>query len=208
MVCHARRCADDAVCTQKAADYFVSSVVASLDDPAVDGTFTDDVGGLPEEHGDVMKRIDMNPAQLKALQEATTATHNKLVPALVEAGKYNWQAFGGGDGTGQGISRESCKQFMTKFCDPAKQNDPMMMSAGAADNQSIAAFLITRPPIGFIGWGWESDDRKWNDIFLLQPGEPKGLCKEAAGVFHREWSNGIASLNCNTYTASLPFPSL
>ena len=31
----------------EAADYFISSMVASLDDPAVDGTFTDDVGGVP-----------------------------------------------------------------------------------------------------------------------------------------------------------------
>jgi len=27
--------------------------------------------------------------------------------------------------------------------------------------------LCRRPPIGFFGYGWESDDRKWNDIFLL-----------------------------------------
>eukprot|EP00729_Bicosta_minor_P014682 gene14682-21420_t len=99
--------------------------------------------------------------------------------------------------------------FMKRFCDPAAQKNPMMMSAGDADNQTVAAFLITRPPIAFIGWGWESDDKKWNDIFLLQAGEPKGLCAEvAAGVFERVWTNGKASLNCNTYTADLPFPSL
>jgi hypothetical protein len=84
-----------------AAEYFITSVVASLGDPAVDGTFTDDVGGLPEEHSSVMKRINMTPGQLKKLQEATTATHTKLVAALIKAGKYNWQAFSGGDGTGE-----------------------------------------------------------------------------------------------------------
>ena len=52
----------------KAADYFISSVVDSPDDPAVDGTFTNDVGGLPQEHGHVMSRINMNVPQLKALQ--------------------------------------------------------------------------------------------------------------------------------------------
>ena len=30
----------------------------------------------------------------------------------------------------------------------------MMMDAGAADNQTVAAFLIARPPIGYLGWGW------------------------------------------------------
>ena len=87
-----------------AANYFVTSVVASLSDPAVDGTFTDDVGGLPQEHETVMKKINMDQPQLKALQAATAATHTKLVSALIAAGKYNWQAFGGGDGTGPGTS--------------------------------------------------------------------------------------------------------
>ena len=32
-----------AVTNKAAADYFISSVVGSLDSPAVDGTFTDDV---------------------------------------------------------------------------------------------------------------------------------------------------------------------
>jgi hypothetical protein len=104
-----------------------------------------------------------------------------------------------------------CTSFMEEFCAPEKQNFPMMMSAGAADAPTIATFLITRPPIGFIGWSWESDDRKWpaNDIFLTQPGVPKGLCvKEGGGKYSREWSNGKATLDCSTWTAGLPFPSL
>ena len=67
----------------------------------------------------------------------------------------------------------------------------------------------TRPPIGFFGYGGESDDKKWNDIFLLQAGTPKDICKqESDGVFSREWTNGKAVLDCNKWTASLPFPSL
>ena len=69
----------------------------------VDGTFSDDVGGLPEEHGAVMGRINMTGAQLQALQYATAVTHQKLVTALIAAGKYNWQAFGGGDGAGASV---------------------------------------------------------------------------------------------------------
>ena len=91
------------------------------------------------------------------------------------------------------------------------QKLPMMMSAGDADNQTVAAFLITRPPIGFLGWGWESDDRKWptSNIFLLQAGTPTGLCvSEGGGKYSREWTNGKASLDCETWTADLPFPSL
>jgi hypothetical protein len=40
---------------------------------------------------------------------------------------------------------------MENYCKPEMQQRPMMMAAGAADNATIAAFLITRPPIGFIG---------------------------------------------------------
>jgi hypothetical protein len=102
-------------------------------------------------------------------------------------------------------------------------------------NQSIAAFLVTRwvidpyvcvkhyfvssystvfvpahrPPYAYIGFGWESDDRNWNDAFYLQTGEPTELCVEApSGVFSRDWTMGTATLNCNDWTASLPFPSL
>lgn len=131
---------------------------------------------------------------------------------------------------------------------PAMQGAPLTQQFDAANaNQSIASFLIVRPPYGceyplqrhtaycapstlpsalspmnptrspllhislpsVIGWGWESDDRQWNDIFYLQAGEPLGLCAEApAGVFSRAWSNGVAQLDCNSWTATLPFPSL
>jgi len=193
----------------KAADYFISSVVESLDNEWVDGTFTDDVTGVPAEHEAVTKSIKMTSAQLLQLQLATTATHTSLVNKLIEAGKYNWQAFGGGDGTGPGIHKDDCVTFMRKYCDPKRQQKAMMMAAGEADNQTIAAFLITRPPIGFLGWGWESDDSKWNDIFLLQAGTPTGLCtEEEIGIFSRQWSAGKATLDCNTWSANLPFPSL
>ena len=80
-------------------------------------------------------------------------------------------------------------------------------------NQTVAAFLISRPPYAYLGWGWESDDGQWNDIFYLQVGEPlaggAGLCTEGpAGVFTRAYSAGTASLDCNAWTASLPFPAL
>ena len=198
----------------EAAAYFVSSVVKSLDSPYVDGTFTDDVGGLPEEHKNAQRNTNMSDAEIADLRAATAATHTKLVAALIEAGKYNWQAFGGGDGTGGGLPAAQgtqCTAWMDTFCAPEKQQVPMMMAAGNADNSTIAAFLIVRPPIGFIGWGWESDDRKWpqNNIFNLQPGEPTGLCTtESPGVYSRAWTNGVVRLDCNEGTSELPFPSL
>ena len=66
-----------------------------------------------------------------------------------------------------------------------------------------------RGPIGYIGYGWESGDEMWNNSFLMQPGSPVGNCVEVTpGVFSREWSEGTAVLDCNTFEAKLPFPSL
>ena len=57
--------------------------------------------------------------------------------------------------------------------------------------------------------GWESDDHDWHDIFLLQPGVPTGPCREGpSSVFSRNWSAGVATLDCHNWRASLPFPSL
>ena len=33
-----------------AAQYYITSILSTLTDPAVDGTFTDDVSGVPQEH--------------------------------------------------------------------------------------------------------------------------------------------------------------
>ena len=55
----------------EASDYFVTSVVESCNSPYVDGSFSDDVGGVPEEHGNVMSRINMTSEQLAELQLAT-----------------------------------------------------------------------------------------------------------------------------------------
>ena len=132
----------------------------------------------------------------------------------------DWLLRAGGDGTGPGISKDKCSEFMDNFCKKEMQQRPMMMPASSGEirhlNATIAAFLITRPPIGFIGWGWESDDRMWPkdnetgyEPFLLQPGTPSGLCKsEGGGVYSREWSNGKVTLDCNAWEAKLPFPSL
>ena len=44
----------------------------------------------------------------------------------------------------------------------------------------------------------------------LLSGTPTGLCQEQPpGLFSRQWTNGKATLDCNTGEASLrPFPSL
>jgi hypothetical protein len=48
-----------------------------------------------------------------------------------------------------------------------------------------------------------------SSIFHLQAGTPTGVCvEESPGVFSRQWTAGKAALDCHSYTAALPFPSL
>ena len=207
---------------------------------AVDGVFTDDVYGVPMEHRNAAHNIKLSASELVQLQAATAATRTALVGRLIAAGMFNWQAFPDepkDDDPAAGISKKTCLSFMRTHCNGTggsgkraaaagmmQNGSPWMMSAGSpggphdhgpcfgsgACAQSVAAFLIVRPPIAYFGYGWESDDRDWHSIFLLQPGVPHGECQEqgGSGVFTRAWSNGVASLDCRKWEAHLPFPSL
>ena len=74
-----------------AAQYYVMSILGTLSDPAVDGTFTDDLDGFPAEHGNGPAHIKMNASDVAEVQYYTQATHQILVEELVAVGKYNWQ---------------------------------------------------------------------------------------------------------------------
>ena len=192
-----------------AAAWYVESVLGAVSETAVDGTFADDVTGAPAEHPDVSLSTN---AEVAELQYATQATNNALVYALVAEGKYMWQAFGNQDGVAPGPPSDpgACGDWMRLYCDPAKQGAPLMMafSPGAA-NESVAAFLVVRPPTAYLGYGWYSDDTNWSPLFLLDAGEPTALCVEApANVFSRAWTKGVAVLDCNRFEAALPFESL
>ena len=79
---------------QDAAQYFMASVLSSLeaDGGVADGTFTDDVDGVPAEHPNAQKNVGMSDDALAALRFATQSTSSALIQALTLAGKYNWQA--------------------------------------------------------------------------------------------------------------------
>ena len=76
-----------------ASEAFVTGIVNSVDDDAVDCTFMDDPNGLPMEHPDVMDRIGMNASQLSALQHATAVSYKKLSSALGKKGKWIFEKF-------------------------------------------------------------------------------------------------------------------
>ena len=81
--------------------------------------------------------------------------------------------YGIGDAVSPGPNKTSCMAFMREHCQPGYQDRMMTMEMPRQDrlsdtNQTVASFIVTRPPVAYLGWGWESGDDKWNDIFLLQ----------------------------------------
>jgi hypothetical protein len=179
--------------------------------PEIDGTYIDDGPyGFPLEKPTAVRDLEMGIEELSAYQAAAVDTYYKLMGKMIEAGKYSYQELGWYSGSAE-ITPSGCVQFMRSRCAPSSQNHTLMMHAGSAPglevlNQTVAAFLIARSPISFIGFGWPSADNLWSDTFLLQAGEPVGLCvEERPGVFSRQWTEGTAELDCGKWEAKLPF---
>jgi hypothetical protein len=204
----------------------------------VDGSFTDDVTGLPAEHGAAPGNMRLSAAEVTAIQAATQDTNGELIAQAVAMGKYIWAAFGDQDGVSAGPSSSNCAAWMRQRCNADWQTRATTQNLDTGNvNQSIAAFLVVRPPMqvpqtqpfpypptsyplinprqtfranyrGFIGHGWESDQRSWRSEYLWQVGEPTpagAVCSESpAGVFSRPWTAGTVSLDCNTWTATIP----
>ena len=52
-------------------------------------------------------------------------------------------------------------------------------------------------------------DPQFDPLFALDVGEPMELCQEGpVNVFSRKWTKGTATLDCNSYKATLPFQPL
>lgn len=193
------------------ADWYIATALRLCDNDYVDGIFTDDLEGFPSEHDYAPINSNTSYEDVAALQFASLAAHGRLVAALAAHGKYNFQAMGAGyqgEYVGAGVPHDAagCAAFMRARCAPAWQQraTTMQFDSGAA-NQSVAAFLVTRGPVAFLGSGWESGNDSFNSAFLFDVGEPQGPCAEApAGVFSRPWSFGTASLDCNSFAASVP----
>lgn len=191
-----------------AASYYVSSVMSTLtSSAAVDGTFTDDVTGFPAEHEHGPANINMSAADVAAVDAATSVANQALITAAVAAGKYVWQAFGNQDGVGSGPSKGDCGAWVSQRCNDAWQGRAVTQVFDAGNvNQSIASFLVTRPPIAFLGYGWESDQRNWHPAFLYDVGAPLSGCYNIPGTqtFTRAWSYGNATIDCANWSAVVP----
>ena len=174
--------------------------------PYVDGTFLDDVTGIPAEHDDAPRRMNLSPAQVAELQNATNAFVQAAIETLASSGKYIWQAFAAQDGVWGGPTASTCTAFMARVCAPQWQNVPWALQWDGT-NQTLAAFLIGRGEVAYIGYGWDGLPLPaWEPIWDTDVGQPVQTCQQtSSGVFSRKWSKGTATLDCNTWTATLAF---
>lgn len=110
-----------------------------MSDPAVDGSFTDDVTGLPAEHEHAPVNMNLSAQEVVDIQVATQLTQARLIDTLVAAGKYNWQAFGSQDGVGEGVQQKSCASYMTSRCaaQQTQPDRPMTVQFDAANAEQV-----------------------------------------------------------------------
>lgn len=195
----------------EAASWYINTALNLTNNSFVDGIFTDDYEGFPSEHDFAPINTNTSYVDIAAIQFASLQTHGILISALASVKKYVWQAMGSGyqgEYAGQGVPHDAsgCKAFLRSRCAESYQQKAMTMSFDANFyNQSIAAFLIVRGPVAYLGFAWESGNDQWHPSFLYNVGEPKSLCKEQTdGVFTRSWTYGVAQLDCNTFVAIVP----
>lgn len=126
----------------------------------------------------------------------------------MKAGGYDWQAFGSEDGTSGLLPTEKGTACASKMRAACKQGaNPRLVSMDPTD-QGVAAFLIARGKHWWMGSGWAgcSDAAAPDPVKDLDPGTPTSVCTEAMpGVFSRTYTKGKASLDCNTFAATLEF---
>lgn len=194
-----------------AAAYFVAAIVNTTLQAGVDATFTDDRDGVPIEHPNLPALLNMSNAEIAQVQFATQASGQYLATALAANSRTCWDCFSG-ENLLTPPSQATCAQVMRELCMPGVQGSQMFLRTGGnwqSVNQTVAAFLIVRPPIAFLGD--RVQDSSWNPIFALDVGEPLNgaLCTEdPPGVFSRQWTKGRPTLDCNTWQADLPFSIL
>jgi hypothetical protein len=182
----------------------------TVGDAVFDGTFTDDEIGFPVEHESAPAAMGMNASAVADVRHWAQVTSGVVIAALHGAGKYAFQAFFNGtfDGgnVGPAPTAATCAPFMREYCDARFQNVSFTMRLDtAAVNVTLAAFLVTRGPIAYVGFGWASGQETWRPEFLWDVGVPRGLCAEVApGVFSRAWTHGNATVDCNTWTGTVP----
>lgn len=209
--------------------------------PAVSGFYVDDgwsSNGPSEMDKDAVAKMGMTKAEVTAMIAAWSKNVAAWREAIYTHGLFEWFMVYGGQQTAPGWSQtepnSTCLSFMRKNCghDSPSQNGTMFFgysryqhsqawgnaslpgqSYGSlvSPTQDLAAFLLTRGPWAWFGYGWTGcADAKHpftrpNELDA-DYGVPQGFCAETApgsGVFERRWTKADVSIDCNDFTAEI-----
>lgn len=124
----------------------------------MDGCFSDDVGGLGDEHGQAVARMGYTHAQAQAVGVATRLTWQRAAEKLARSGGYNYQMFR----NQQPPTTVNCVAKMRQLCAMGQEQPAMMMTIESSpftgpwicSDQTMASFLIARPVTTLINFAW------------------------------------------------------
>ena len=199
-------------------DYWVSSTLELIQNAGglVDGLFSDEDNYMHQDW-----RWNQSDDQMALHQYQERFTYQTMLDTLIDNGYWFWSAFNGehhndvvpGNNNNSGWGGEYfdaayCSNWMRARCNTEwTATHVMAVQLDVPNiNESIASFLVVRGPVAYIGFGAGYHPQTWREEFFMDVGEPTGNCTETSpGVFERNWTYGLASMNCNTYKAG-PIP--
>jgi len=208
-------------------DYFFGATGAGS--PLINGYYVDDdwsSKGPSEMDADSVAKMGMSPADVTAMIAAWQANQAAWRAALVEAQKWEWFLFYGGQQTAPGQNQTcpqcSCQAYLEAECGPAagSQNGTLFYGFSRSEHskpwplptpeQDIAMFLLSRGPYAYFGYGWSgciSAAAPFTRPALLDidVGEPLGFCAETApqsGVWRREYTKYSIQVDCGDFTST------
>jgi hypothetical protein len=173
---------------------------------------------------DAVAKMGMSKENVTDMIAAWKTNQDAWRQALLDNSLFEWFLFYGGQQTAPGWSQTqpntTCSSYMKTNCGPdtPPQNGTLFFGFSRVEHhqawplpspdQDVAAFLLTRGPYAYMGYGWTGCANE--DTPFTQPpaltteyGSPTSTCREISpNVFQRDFAKATVSLNCTDFTAS------
>ena len=191
-----------------------------MEDPHIDGIFTDDEwnapGGPTEEDKHSVADMGLSPQDVTDIRNGWVLSMKAAQQAALDKGGFAWRLFSPGSSTGGSDpvgGAKGCAAALRARCvhNDTLQHSALMMNAGKTSDDfmpNLASFLLIRGPYAWFGNAWQG----CNNIPKRRPevdqdyGTPKGICTEThpgSGVFTRSYTRADITVDCNTWTGKI-----